>query len=101
MQLKLKASEVSQFWKKDVVECKPDRNRPADLAWNRKPDRNQTADLTRNLKSDRSKPSFSGTSIFNRDDNVKTRTANHLNPWFLETVAICTEQKKVYREEPW
>ena len=28
--LKLKAWEVSQFGKKDV-ECKPDRNRPADL----------------------------------------------------------------------
>ena len=26
-----------QFWKKHV-ECKPDRNRPADLTWNRKPD---------------------------------------------------------------
>ena len=38
--LKLKAWEVSHFWKKDVVECKPDRNRPADLTWNRKPDLN-------------------------------------------------------------
>ena len=28
---------MSQFWKKHV-ECKPDRNRPADLTWNRKPD---------------------------------------------------------------
>ena len=51
-------------WKKYVVECKPDRNRPADLTWNRKPDRNQTSDLTRNRKPDRSKPSFSGTVHF-------------------------------------
>ena len=61
--LKFKAWEVTQFWKK-YVECKPDRNRPADLAWNRKPGRNQTADLTRNRKPDRSKPSFSGTVHF-------------------------------------
>ena len=58
--LKLKAWEMSQFGKK-YVECKPDRNRPADLTWNRKPDRNQTANLTRDRKPDRSKPSFSGT----------------------------------------
>ena len=43
------------------VECKPDRNRPAVLTWNRKPHRNQTADLTRDRKPDRSKPIFSGT----------------------------------------
>ena len=58
--LKLKAWEVSQFGKKDV-ECKPDRNRPADLTWNRKPHRNQTTEVTRDRKPDRSKPSFSGT----------------------------------------
>ena len=58
--LKLKAWEMSQFGTKDV-ECKPDRNRPADLTWNCKPYRNQTADLTRDRKPDRSKPSFSGT----------------------------------------
>ena len=58
--LKLKAWEMSQFGTKDV-ECKPDRNRPADLTWNRKPHRNQPADLTRDRKPDRSKPGFSGT----------------------------------------
>ena len=58
--LKLKAWEMSQFGKKDV-ECKPDRNRPADLTWNRKLHRNQTEDLTKDRKPDRSKPSFSGT----------------------------------------
>ena len=63
--LKLKAWKVSQFWKEDdVVECKPDRNRPSDLTWNRKPDRNQTTYLTRNRKPDHSKPSFSGTVHF-------------------------------------
>ena len=58
--LKLKAWKMSQFGTKDV-DCKPDRNRPADLIRNRKPHRNQTADLTRDRKPDSSKPSFSGT----------------------------------------
>ena len=58
--LKLKALEMSQFGKK-YVECKPDRNRPADLTWNRKPDRDQITDITRDRKPDRSKPGFSGT----------------------------------------
>ena len=39
--LMVKAWEMSLFGKKDV-EGKADRNRSADLPWNRKPDRNQT-----------------------------------------------------------
>ena len=65
---------------------------PQDLTWNRKPDRNQTADLTRNRN--RTAANRVSPSIFSRD-NVKTITANHLNPWFLKTVTICNEQKSV------
>ena len=84
---KLKASKVSQFWKKYAVECKPGRN--VTKPQTRRGTVNQTA-------ANRVSPK---PSIFNRD-NVKTITANHLNPWFLETVTICTEQKKCTVKSP-
>ena len=53
---------MSQFWKKyverKVVECKPDRNRPADLTRNREPDGNQTADLTKEPKTGQQQTEF-------------------------------------------
>ena len=94
MPIKLKTCEMSQFGGKAVVECESNCNLTVDLTWNRKPDSNQTADLTRNRKPDGSKPRVSRTVHFHpQRSDVKTMTANHLNPWFLETITICTEQK--------